>query len=221
VSDSVVSGEPPWQQAAEQFFRALGNARWMEAATLVDPASASLFRERQLASLVGWALQRDALKAWRKKAEGGSFGWSSDGVVTSEGLAATADTTLAAIPGVSTLGELASMSAAAFVAKYFEISNSHDAKGGVGPRRILGGVAEGDAMVHVLYRDERAGISYADPYHVDRLRLKQTRSEWFVDLWGDPEFASGHEFMRLADDFFASMGRNEDVPQMPGENEYR
>lgn len=203
--------QPSWRQVAEQFFQALSDAQWMEAATLVDPASASLFRERQLASLVGWAQQLDALKAWRKRAEGGSFGWSSNGIVTSERLAATADTTLAAVPGVTTLGELASLSAAAFIAKYFEVSNSPDSKAGVAARRILGGVAEGEFTVHVLYRDESPGITYSDPYHVDHLRLKRNSNDWFVDLWGDPEFASGHDVMRLADDFFASMERNEDL----------
>jgi len=78
---------------------------------------------------VGWAQHLDALKAWRTKPQGGSFGWSSSGTVTSDALESTAKTPLAAVPGVSTLGELAEMASDAFLAKYLEVSNSRHSTG--------------------------------------------------------------------------------------------
>lgn len=199
------------QQVVEQFFRALRDGRWLDAATLVDPAATDLFRERQLAALVSWAQNLEAMKAWREKAEGGSFGWAANGTVTPEALASTSATTLASVPGLRTLGDLAALPATVFLAKYLEVSNSPTVHGAVAARRVLGGIHEGDSVVHVLYRNESPEITYSEPYHVDHLRLKRMGNEWLVDLWGDPEFASGHDVMRLADDFFASMPQGEDL----------
>jgi hypothetical protein len=174
--------------AASAFFEAIRQARWADAAALVDPDAAAELREQQLAMLIAWAQHRDELRRMRESGEGSTmFGFSSNGVIDPELLAAHATIPLLAFSGKPTLGELAAVSTTTFIELLLKVSNGEVGPDKDGPfqrpgRRVIGEVREGDALAHVLYRAEGAGIRYSNPHHVEVLQLRRAGDGWRILL---------------------------------------
>jgi len=188
--------------AATEFFAALHSGEWEQAANMVDGDTAEAFRDSELASLVAWAQHRPQMIESRARKE--LFGWSSDGKLHPELAAQFADTRLPGVTGIQTLGQLVSMSTIDFVATSLQLGNElPDEPNEEGPdsqRRVLGGVVEGNAMVHVLHRREDRGYEYTDPHHVDVVRFVAREGVWRVDLTTfDQDIAIAHSLMMLAD----------------------
>jgi hypothetical protein len=170
---------------ARRFLDALSSSDYEGAVAMVASSAHATFRETQLSSLTSWAQQRDAMIALQRGGGDGAVGFSSDGVYRSEELARVADTPLDALPGVRTLGEFAALSAADFLARYLDVSTPLSAASGDEPLErprylVLGGVADGRDVVHVLYRCTNGG--YHDPYHANLLRIVQVDRAWSVDM---------------------------------------
>ncbi len=193
----------PALEAANRFFAALSNMDWEAAANMVDVDAATSFREAQLASLLAWAQHRPAMMESRGRSE--SFGWSSDGKFHSDVAEQFVATPITGVAGVETLGELVAMSPLAFVATCLELDNSRSEIPGPEPRiptrrHVLGGVLDGDAIVHVLYRLEGPDYEYTDAHHVEVLRFREGDHVWRVDLTtSNHDIANGFSFMMLAD----------------------
>ena len=174
--------------AASAFFEAVRQARWADAAALVDPDAAAELRAQQVAMLIAWAQHRDELRRVRESGEGAmSFGYSLNGIVDQELLAAHATIPLPAFRGNPALGELAAASPMAFVELLLEASNGEIGPDKDGPfqrprRRVIGEVREGDSLAHVLYRAEGTGIRYSNPHHVEVLQLRRAGDEWRILL---------------------------------------
>lgn len=178
---------------ARTFLDALSAAEHARAADMVAASGQAAFREAQLCSLTGWAQQRDALNALQLGGADGAVGWNSDGVYRPEDLARVADTPLEAVPGVRTLGEFAALPAADFLARYLDVSTPLSAASGDEPLErprylVLGGVADGSDVVHVLYRCTNAG--HHDPHHANLLRIVIIDRMWSVDI-----ATAGHEIV--------------------------
>ncbi len=174
------------RSAAEDFFLALEEARWADAVGFVDPEAIEDFHSRELASVVSWAENRVAM---RKAAESGvgMYWYTSDSVLSEDKLAQFADTTLRAVPGAATLGDLAKFSPSEFLALFLELSNPPAAPTKDGPfarahRRVLGQVTEGDALAHVVYRRESPAIKYDNPYHIETVPVVRRDGRWYVAL---------------------------------------
>ncbi len=178
---------------ARRFLDALSASDFDGAAAMVVPSAHAAFRETQLSSLTSWAQQRDALNALQRGGEDGAVDFSSDGVYRPEDLARVADTPLEAVPGVRTLGEFAALPAADFLARYLDVSNPLSAASADAPLErphylVLGGVAEGTDMVHVVYRCTSTG--YHDPHYANILRIVRADHVWSVDI-----ATAGHEIV--------------------------
>jgi hypothetical protein len=170
---------------ARDFFDALRDARWADAAARVHPDATAALRESRLALLIAWAEHRDEIRAARAR-EGMFFGYSSDGIVDSTRLARHAATPLPAFDGCPTLGALAELEPAAFMATLLSASNGPVGATTAGPlarpsRRVIGEVYEGERLAHVLYRAEGGGIAYTDPHHVDVVHLTRVDEDWRED----------------------------------------
>lgn len=169
---------------ARSFFDALSSGNHRQASAMVAPSRRTVFREKQLASLTNWALQRDAINSMLSGAAEGAVSWGSDGVYRPEELARVAETPLLHIANIRTLGEYAALSPDEFLSLYLDLSTP--LSGSVGsdtmerPRyRVLGGVLDGSEVVHVVYRCE-AGNN--DPHHVNVLRVVRGADGWSVDI---------------------------------------
>ena len=169
---------------ARGFFDALSSADHQRACAMVAPSDRTVFRENQLASLIGWANQRNAIASMLSGDGDGAVSWASDGIYRPEELARVAGTPLPDITRVGTLGELAALLPDEFLSLYLDLSTP--LSGPVGsdtmerPRyRVLGGVVDGADVVHVVYRCD---IGYNDPHHVDVLRVVQFADGWSVDI---------------------------------------
>jgi hypothetical protein len=178
---------------ARRFLDALSSSDYEGAAAVVAPSAHAAFRETQLSSLTSWAQQRDAIIALQRGGGDGVVGFPSDGVYRPEDLARVADTPLEAIAGVRTLGEFAALPAADFLARYLDVSNPLSAASADAPLErprylVLGGVADGSDVVHVIYRCTNAG--YHDPYHASVLRVVHIDRVWSVDI-----ATAGHEIV--------------------------
>lgn len=178
---------------ARRFLDALSASDFDGAAAMVAPSAHAAFRETQLSGLTSWAQQRDALNALQRGGGNGIVGSSSDGVYRPEDLAQVADTPLGAIAGVRTLGEFAALPAADFLARYLDVSNPLSAASADAPLErprylVLGGVAEGTDIVHVVYRCTSAG--YHDPQYANLLRIVRVDHVWSVDI-----ATAGHEIV--------------------------
>lgn len=198
-----VASITPALDAIERFFEALAGARWETAAEMVDSKAAAAFRESELASLTGWAQHRDAIIAARQGGEG-SVGWSSDGRLSQALLDEYGGTPLRGMPGVHTLAQLVALSARAFVAKCLEVANTPlttpSGERIETRRRVLGGIGDGDAIVHVLFRVEGPGIEHTDPLSVEIVRLRQSDNVWRVDLTPfNFDIASARSLMMFTD----------------------
>ena len=152
---------------------------------MVAPSGQAAFREVQLSSLTSWAQQREAIIALQRWGEDGAVGFPSDGVYRPEDLARVGDTPLQGVPGVRTLAEFATLPAAEFLARYLDVSTPLSSAGDGHPMErprylVLGGVADGADVVHVLYRCTSTG--YHDRHHVDVLRIVHVDGVWSVDL---------------------------------------
>jgi len=171
-------------QVIDAFFGALRDAQWDSAAGMIDPDMASAFRKSELASLLAWARHRDAIIAMRHRGEG-SVGWSSDGRVDAALVEKYGATPLRGASGAQTLAELAALSPRAFIATCLEASNGPVLNPDGDPiemkRRVIGGVPEGDAIVHVLFRVEAPGIEHTDPLSVEIVRVRHSGNAWTVD----------------------------------------
>jgi len=170
---------------ARRFLDALSSSDFYGAAAMVSPSAHAAFRETQLSNLTSWAQQRGALNALQRGRADGAVGFSSDGVYRPEDLARVADTPLEAVPGVRTLGEFAALPAAVFLARYLDVSNPLSAVSADAPLErprylVLGGVAEGTNIVHVVYRCTSAG--YHDPLYANLLRIVRVEHVWSVDI---------------------------------------
>ena len=192
----------PALDAVGAFFEALHAEQWDAAAEIVDADAAAAFRESELASLTGWARHRDAMLAARQRGE--SFGWSSDARLDRTLVDQYAATPLRGMRGVHTLGELVALAPRAFIAKCLEVTNQPT----LAPsgerielyRRVLGGVSDGDAFVHIVFRVEGPGVEHTDPHAVDIVRLRRSQDVWRVDLttfnW---DIASTRSVMMITD----------------------
>ena len=182
---SPASGPSP-SDVARAFFDALRDGRWADAAALVHPDATVALRESCLAHLVAWAEHRDESRAAPER-DGMVVGYSSDGIVDSTRLARQAGTPLPAFDGRPTLGALAELEPAAFMATLLSASNPAVCATMAGPfarpsRRVIGDVSEGEALAHVLYRAENVGVAYTDPHHVDVVHLSCVDQDWRVTL---------------------------------------
>jgi len=190
-------------QMIETFFGALRAAQWDSAAGMIDPDMTIAFRKSELASLIAWARNRDAIIAMHQRREG-TVGWSSDGRVDAALLEAYGATPLRGAPGAQTLAELAAVSPRAFIATCLEASNgpilNPDGEPIEMTRRVIGAVSEGNAIVHVLFRVEGPGVEHTDPLSVEVIRLKRAEHVWNVDPTSlSFGIASIHSFTMLAD----------------------
>jgi hypothetical protein len=168
---------------------------------MVDPSSLAEFRERELASLVSWAIHRDAMRRARRQG-GGSFGWSSDGVLRAEELEQHGDVPLRGFPGAPTLRELAALPADAFGARFLAACRR-----GPATYHVFGHVPEGDDLAHVVYRDEGPGGRYMDSIHVDVLHARRLDGRWFVQL--NRDVADGTWIMLRLDELDGREGPDE------------
>lgn len=178
---------------ARHFLDALSSSDFDGAAAMVAPSAHAAFRETQLSSLTSWAQQRDALNALQRGGGDGVVGFSSDGVYRPENLTLVADTPLEVVPGVRTLGEFAALPAADFLARYLDVSTPLSAASGDAPLErprylVLGGVADGSDVVHVLYRCTNCGSH--DPRFANLLRIVRAEHVWSVDI-----ATAGHEIV--------------------------
>jgi hypothetical protein len=192
----------PALDAVGAFFAALEAEQWDVAAEMVDADAAAAFRVSELASLTGWAQHRDAMLAAQQRGE--SFGWSSDARFDRALVDQYGATPLRGMRGVNTLGELVALTLPAFVATCLEMTNQPTfAPSGERielHRRVLGGVSDGDAFVHVLFRIEGPGVQHTDPHAVEIVRMKGSQDVWRVDLtpfnW---DIASARSAMMITD----------------------
>ena len=193
------------QTVAQHFFGALEGRRWRDAAALIDPQQLVSYRDETLAMLVALIQQREELRRMPAQGSGALVPLSSDGKLDPEALARVGDTPLPAVPGVRTLRDLAALPPAEFLARLLEASDLRSLERSGGRidslrRRILGAVAEGDSVAHVVYRLEGAGVRYDDPYHVEGLATVRRGDRWYVrrrhhDDFGSPSFV----MMRLVE----------------------
>ena len=187
----------------ETFFGTLEAARWDAAAAMVDPGLAATFRNSELASLIAWARHRDAIIAMHQRGEG-AVGWSSDGRVDAAIVDQYRATPLHGVPGVQTLADLAAMSPRDFIAKCLEASNgaimTPDGTRIELRRRVIGGVREGNAIAHVLFRVEGPGVQHTDPLAVEVIRLRAAEAVWHIDPTSlSPGIANIQSLTMLAD----------------------
>jgi hypothetical protein len=198
--------------AARRLFDALYRAEWEYAATMISSESAEAFRNHQIASLVVWAHHRGEMQRARE-AGATMTAWTSDGTINEAWLAEQASTPLARIPRVRTLGALADLSAADFLALHLEVSNPKRGAAEGGPtdrnlRRIVGGVLESPDVAHILYRPQGPGYVPADPYDVKIGRLRRTEDVWLYEVSTiGQDVIDGSWFMMLADDDYGHGGR--------------
>jgi hypothetical protein len=192
----------PALDAVRAFFAALEAERWDAAAEMIDADAAAAFRVSELATLTGWAQHRDAMLAAQQRRE--SFVWSSDGHLDRALVDQYGPTPLRGIRGVNTLGALVALTLPAFVATCLEMTNRprfapSDERIELN-RRVLGGVSDGDALVHVLFRIEGPGVQHTYPHAVEIVRMKRSQDVWRVDLtpfnW---DIASARSAMMLTD----------------------
>jgi hypothetical protein len=199
-----LQSSPTPADAAATFFAALKRAEWLTAASMIHPDAVARFREAELAMLVAWAENREAMK--QARTQGLGFGYSSDGTLDPVKLAHLGSTPFRAVPGVRTLQDLAALSPHAFAALFLELSSLPIAAAESGPYErpsyhIVGHVIEDDSIAYVLYRLQGPAIRYEAPYHVDVLRLRRSPDGWQVDVSRgySPVLDSSH-FMMLAEE---------------------
>src|SRR6266571_6168111 len=97
------------------FFHALDGGAWTEAAALVDSDEAARFQRSQLSQFVSFLAYRDRLKNSQPQASG--FG--SNGEVSSDDLDRYSSRELPGFKGSPTLGALAALSPAEYLARHF------------------------------------------------------------------------------------------------------
>jgi len=173
------------ETAARDFFAAIDGRRWREVAALVDPEQLGQYREETLSMLVAYAEHREALRRMPSQGSGGLVPLSTDGKLDTLALARVGDMPFPRSPGVRTLRDLAALPPADFLARYFEaIDPRSDERMKVGVDwsnlRILGAVADGDSVAHVLYRSGAPGARYDDPYDVQVLATVRRGDRWYV-----------------------------------------
>ena len=174
------------RDVVQGYFAAIDGRRWRDAVALLDPEQLGPAREIMLGTLVGWIQQRDRLRRMqrRRRSSGALIPLSYEGTLA-EALSRFGDTPLPAIPGVRTLRDLAELPTPEFTARLLEASDLRSvesfrrtAEGST--RRVLGTVAEGDSIAHVLYRSEGPNVRHDDPYHVEVVATVRRGERWHV-----------------------------------------
>ncbi len=141
---------------ARQFFRAIGDEDWTAAVAYFDSTTLQNTREQGIRNLLGWAKEGAPTQANRRPGQSTAIGWNSDADTAN---LAKYDTVSVVTPYRSTtIGALARLSAAAFAARTLEATYAR----GTGRTNftVLGYVSEGTALAHVVYRMDRAGVTY-------------------------------------------------------------
>jgi len=173
------------QTVARDFFAAIDGRRWREVAALVDPEQLVPYREETLSMLVALAERREELRRIPRESSGALVPLHTDGKLDTLALARVGDMPFPRSPGVRTLRDLAALPPAEFLVRYLEAIDPRSderMKGGVdwSKLRILGAVADGESVAHVLYRSEAPGARYDDPYHVEVMATVRRGDRWYV-----------------------------------------
>jgi hypothetical protein len=182
-------------QVADTFFAALGSQQWRTAASMLDSASASAFRDRELALLI--ALRSDTPLGRATSDSGGSImAVITPATPDPSALRSVADSPLTLFSDVRTVGALAALPTLEFAARYLEVSqrslrslHAEETTAAIDhePRtyRVLGHVIEGDSMAHVLYRTTDDEFTDREPHSVAVLHLRRSGIEWRLLLPSD------------------------------------
>jgi hypothetical protein len=174
-------------QVAETFFSALVATQWREAASMLDSASAEVFRGRELAILI--AVRSQPIGQATSDSGGFIMAVASPDTLDSNALREVADSPLTLFADVRTIGALAALPSMEFAARYLEVSQRSlhalhapaDTDTVVGERRtyhVLGHVIEGDSLAHVLYRATAAEFTNEEPHAISVLHLRRRGDDW-------------------------------------------
>jgi len=172
---------------AAAFFAALHEARWADAASMVDSASAQATRDFRVGTLVVWAENRAEAAKVTRGGSGGMVAYGSDDATRPELIAHYGAMPVKGFGAARTLAQVAALAPREFLARAFALSDSmfttEDAhKRSPLTRGILGDVIESDSIAHVLYRVTGPTVHSTDPLAADILRLRRRGHDWYVDL---------------------------------------
>jgi hypothetical protein len=176
---------------ARSFFDAFEGGQWERLSAMLDPDEIARLRDEHLALLTSWAQHRPD-----KQRDSGTgtriYSFTSEPTADPATLERFADTPIPAFRGRPTLGQVAAMSPVALVAEWFAASFGGPGRGVFGVEgapsarhEILGAVAEGDNMAHVVYRPNIDGAVWHFPWHVAVLSLKSAGDGGWLVLEND------------------------------------
>jgi hypothetical protein len=186
---------PQWhpREAFDALNDALARGEWQAVALALDPDDVATFRDRELAVLT----DRAAVSALARRENRRVTSWSSQAVLNLDRLAEFGSEPQVPFPGTPTLSQLASLSPLQFLVACMEahaageermiahVRKSQlaaDHKQATEPKcRVIGQLAEGDRLVHILYRwDSQGGEDH--PTHVHLRTFRSMGGEWRVSL---------------------------------------
>ena len=158
-SPGTPADAPDPASAARQYFDLINNARWDEAAAMLDSASVDRLRATTIEGLLGWAESGAPTRDNRPPGQSRGFSWASPRDTAM--LLRTEDTTIVPTPtGPVRIGVLAGLTPRGLAARTLQAGYAPS----VGTRvyDVLGVVPEGDTLAHALYR-ERFAIGFLAP----------------------------------------------------------
>ena len=159
---------------------------WQSLSALVDSERLAAFQREELAYLVAWTHSRPAQEQATGKRFTAFILSYEDSLPPAVMVAEVANIKAPVFPGGPTFGELAQLSPPSFFARWCEAVYDVTPEKGLGKtefqRDVIGVVLEGHALAHALYR---SGLTYPQPWYVQRMPLRRSASGWKLLLNDD------------------------------------
>lgn len=158
-------------QVARAAFEAFADRDWATVALLTAPSMHRQTQTREIATLLAWA------RFEATRAQTGATGWASHGTYSPELLAEHGRTRLDRVDGQPTIAALAALEPSAFFIRWLSWGGravpehlGRELRAGV-----IGGVAERDDLVHIVYR---GGPSFGPPAPVRTMPVVRLSTGW-------------------------------------------
>lgn len=183
------------------FFGALTRGDFAAAAVLLEPTELVTLRETELARLVGWARQHDAMKQVRDTPGPSMHGFSVEETVDAAALEKFRDYELNRHAGVRTLGDLTAQTPTEFAATYLRVTSGALGGGQLVPpitRRVVGEIIEDETRAYVVYRTTGSIFDDGPSEHARVLAFRRVAAEWRVELSSLAESPMGHQMFAIS-----------------------
>lgn len=171
--------------AASAAFQALERGDYRAVALLVHPKMLADFQRMQIQQIVMWASTRD------QQAQESTMLMVDLETVTDDVIKQFANVRVPIFRDSPTIGQLAAASPVDFFAMWCEVVFGRGAAALLGeppeefrPRRIIGEIAEGSALAHVLY-EPGSSFRYDDRWRVTRMPMMRAGDDWGLLLNDD------------------------------------